>query len=1549
MLPFHLLAVSLLAAAPSMLASAAAPTPQGEEAPLETHTFSLPDTRLVRAIHASAEEHVAARRWREAIADYQKILEDHAGDLLPGERPRNSLGHASDQPVHPGAARRVRERLFELPREARELYVQRFGRDARTAFESARARGDSIALIEVARRWPLTPSAAAAWWTLGDLDHEAGRSSEAVHAWARALASTLGDPRATPREPADWDDARERLATRGPVEAGVARRIQIAVETQRAAQGEPGILARNLRLPGGTESAGPPPGPENDAWPENFRLPWHPLQALSRGDGMFAAKAGDRLFVSTGLRLLSLSAFGGERVWDSGESAGWEKLSDQDREERFRGVDQDSILLAPAATEDVAVAALQVPYIRLQYEQFQRIPITLPIPERRLHAFDARSGALLWSHAPPHGWDGESGNLATRLGCAGPPVIAGERVIVPLVRMQGRIDLHVAAFHLRDGSLLWSTALISGQRELNMFGRPEHEFCAPPVRVEGDRVIVQTQLGAIAAVDLFSGEILWETLYDQIPLPSTQEFRAPTRMTPWRNCPPVVSDGVVVAVPFDSETLVGLDLATGALAWEWRSTQIHAIAKARIGTIDQLLGVVGRTVYLGGDRLVALEFGGGLRAAERPRARWTWPDDDESRYRKGRPALLGDRVVVPYDRERIEIAVEDGRVLERIAWPAGGEGGNILSVPGELYTTSPLVVRGLFEWSALLARARDALAAAPSNVDAALELARLLAGRANADWGRGQGEPARARFAEARTVLENALTGSGRASDPLVALELVAVLRGEARVRAQLADSAGALELLERARDLALESSAVRDVLLDRIALLRARGGTEREAILASLADLEASSGAEPMQVEISELKDLAELSLRVTFAPVADVDEAEDGAFEVPCGLWVLCERALTHATLGDAAAEFVDLHAILERYGSVDVTIGTAGELATERILALLAAGRDAGYEPFEARARSSLELARERKDGAALARVAIEHPGSRAAREANDALLALALERGDLAAVARILAAELPAEVASSAIDDRTARLLLHLAGTARRANNRALSAELVRSIADARPDIVSDVPGFAGSSLREIAAAEPRFERWAGTTEVGRFRGDFRQREVWPGEFDVLGLALPDAGLGEQAVDAPREMVVIQTLRENNGRGANVLLLGADDPTVPRWTASIPGGSLPRAAGPGMWQRRSAFSAGRLFLALSKEILAIDTVTGEIAWRITPDGDVEGLAVGAASGVAVVAISARNERPRLVAYDATGGALLWELVLHEGGVLRAPLLSEQRVILLPAQAGQTRGSVRDLFTGRLVSRFELPTAAVGSIDQEAWTERGLVIVPWFDEMRLPERNHVVAFDLESGAPAWRLPFDLSQKRMLTGVIQQGERSWLRVGSQPIPEDLLPAPSLLELAPGIGAATPLDMVRLGAEDVVIGLPRDTRVRLPEGPLFVLSPRGTRDGSAREARLRAIDPTRGELWVQGLGLSFDDLRSGGNTPQAAWSDSTVVVALPLYDGSKRPVDMRTIVHVYDRDTGVFRETRKVERTDKADQPQLHAFGEVLLLRRPRNLEILR
>ena len=57
---------------------------------------------------------------------------------------------------------------------------------------------------------------------------------------------------------------------------------------------------------------------------------------------------------------------------------------------------------------------------------------------------------------PPEGWDGESGSFKDRMTVVGPPVAVGARVLVPMARLRGRIELHLGCLDLTDGSVLWS-------------------------------------------------------------------------------------------------------------------------------------------------------------------------------------------------------------------------------------------------------------------------------------------------------------------------------------------------------------------------------------------------------------------------------------------------------------------------------------------------------------------------------------------------------------------------------------------------------------------------------------------------------------------------------------------------------------------------------------------------------------------------------------------------------------------------------------------------------------------------------------------------------------------------------------------------------------------------------------------------------------------------------------------------------------------------------------------------------------------------------------
>ncbi|HPF14772.1 MAG TPA: PQQ-binding-like beta-propeller repeat protein, partial [Planctomycetota bacterium] len=207
---------------------------------------------------------------------------------------------------------------------------------------------------------------------------------------------------------------------------------------------------------------------------------------------------------------------------------GWSEA--QDRDGRFtEAIDYQGALYAPAVSDGIVVTSLQLPFVLIPPDHYRQIQIIRVMPERRLFAFEAATGKPLWNTAPPANWDGESGSTAERVSVAGPPVIAGTRVVVPTVHLRGRVEFHVDCFDLHTGEHLWHTPLVTGQRELNMFSREIAEFTAPPVRVVGDRVFVATSIGSVACLDLVRGDTLWQSLYEQIEI-SKATYYAPGQM-----------------------------------------------------------------------------------------------------------------------------------------------------------------------------------------------------------------------------------------------------------------------------------------------------------------------------------------------------------------------------------------------------------------------------------------------------------------------------------------------------------------------------------------------------------------------------------------------------------------------------------------------------------------------------------------------------------------------------------------------------------------------------------------------------------------------------------------------------------------------------------------------------------------------------------------------------------------------------------------------------------------------------------------------------------
>jgi outer membrane protein assembly factor BamB len=1519
----------------------------------EVRSFALPDTRAARATETSVEGHIAAHRWSEALNDLQTLLEDERGDVLPGTRVIEGRARRSQEPVHMGAAERARRRLFELPNEARALYRERHENDARAALDAGRAHMDRRALAEVARRWPLTRAAQEAWWALGDLELEQGNSSEALSAWARALAYALGAPELAMRDADQWTSARARVETSDAASPGVLRRIDFAIELLREVESGKTTLSPDGDARRARAAAALPPGRESDAWPDRVHLPQNPFSPFDDrppwGGNLFAARSGETLLVSTSLRLLALNAYSGAQIWDSDEPPGWSELNDRQRGDFFKGIDRFSAVIAPAASAHVAIAALQIPVAFINNESFQQtIPITTIMPDRRLFAFDVSTGRRLWDHMPPPLWDGESGGFTQRMSVAGPPVIVGTRVIAPFCRMQGRIDYHVGCFDLDSGELLWSTTLISGQRELNMFGRLICEFCAPAVCVVDDRVIALTQLGAIAGLDLFTGEIRWETTYEQITLHPNHDFTPNRRPSYWKNTAPVIAGNTVICTPFDSRELIGLDIDTGAMLWSLEYASIAQACGVMENELDLLIGARDNTVYLGGSKIVALESRAGLHEQAPTTPKWRPFDDEDLRNpRPGRAVLFGDRILVPTLHKRIDVDIQQGRALSTLAWAdrqssGEGHGGNLLVSPGEMFTLSNVWVDGYFEWDVLVTRARKAFEQHPEDLHRALALGQLLSNRSEGEWQRGQTENARAHLSDAESVLKRGIAAGGGDEMQALKAELHVVLRRSARVHADLADAAGALRSLREAEGFAGSRESLRDTLLEEIALLRNHDTPERNAAWSrALDELERACKDLTVLCDSTPSADAKMRGGSSRFVPLVGSTAKSDAVpFEMPVGLWVICERSAAFAASGDRPRLFGELHRALELYADVELPTGTAGEWASESIAGLLASGRRDGYEPFEARARGMFDDASQRNDKDALARVARLYPHSFAAQAASDVLLDLAVRAGDAASAMRIVASELSPRWRLADATPRDVRLLVHAAAVMRKIGNPELSDELLRTLADERPDLAAATTLDDGSQLAVVARGIARWAEYDSGAATSRFAPTRSRAQVDTGEQEFLGALAPE--IGAQPASGTRALFA----RAQPERHSAWLTAAWGDSV--QWRIELPPGSLPPSIGASYWAHRVGFARSRIVLAAGDSVIGLNAADGERAWEWRPpSGTPDSMSVACASGVAVVVVRFPGQRYFVQALDAHAGIELWREGMQENTVQASLLLSSNRVVF-PAVSGGKQFAVCDLFTGRRALQFEIDLPAAASIDQDAWIEGGRLVVPWFDE-KPSARNQILAIDLGNGRTQWRLGFSTvnGDSRALSGILQHGAKTYLVVAPA---SDAQPGGSpraILELSTAIGAASPLANIRIGPEDRILGLRGASRVRLATSWFFVLSGRS----GARDARLRAIDLESGEQWTHAIDLSIDDIANARTpTPLPALSDSTVAIAYTLATPSGARSIGVTQLSFFDRATGSLRDRLDLDkRLGASDSLLLVPLESALVVKGQRLMEFRR
>lgn len=1528
------------------------PAPEGEDARILG--FSIPNTRAAQARRLRATQHLAAGRWNEAIEDLQALIDTHGAELVPVSETARE-GHE----VHRGASGWAAAEILLLPPEALELYRRRFEARARAALDRARGASERQAIVEVAQRWPGTESATAAWWSVGDLEFELGNLEQARHGWARALELRLGAAlgelvRIDADLPADWAACLAELeALEAALGPGEARRAGLALATlsEENPLAEASRLRRtphgSLRLAGPGEGAHGPPGPDASTWPRPFSIPpEHPFAPGNSGN-LFPVRVGDLVFVSNSLQLFAINAYSGSLRWASDKPPGWERLfdskdRDESEEQYFAGISHQDTMIAPAASERVVVAALQVPISDLHNATFRNIAITTIIPDRRLYAFDAESGRELWNHHPPPLWDGESGSFTDRTSVAGPPVVSASRVIVPVHRMYGRIEFYVACYDLVTGEPLWTTQLVSGQRELNMFARAEEEFSAPPVRIEGDRVVVLTQLGAVAVLDLFSGSILWETLYEQIPPPSRNSFSAAKLKNHWRNAAPVVADGVIVVTPFDSRKLIGLDLESGETLWTIDHHTIEQHAGSRRGDVDLLIGADEHTVFLGGWPVMALRSGGGLSREAPMDLAWCYPsgeaESDEST--SARALLLADRVIIPTTTERIAVDRYGGSRLHKAVPWKGGRSGNLLVEDGTLYTLTSQHLDGYFEWDMLLERGRRAYEEAGGDLDSATYLASLIVERSRTELEAGRTAGARDWLVEAEGLLS---PFAGTPSPPeAVAREMHTLLRTRGRVFIDLADSASAREALRRARDFAPDLASLCDTLIEEYLFVR---DVDRRAQLEILDVMQRRCASRKLATSATWDAERHPYGWRLD-PRVLDADERAFGE-NAPADMWAQLERAGLAAESRDVRGELAALHYLLDRW-PLEAVPATADEqeplhdFAGRRIGALIEQyGREA-YAPFEREAAALLAEARESRDRRLLVIVSELYPHSLAGREANDDRLDWATEAGEVEEVARIALSEVPEGWSPARGGQRQVQLMLHLGAVLESAGNHWFAGALYRALASAAPTTRSDAPRHGRRTLAELAASLPP-EAELGPAPPALFSPDLARDLVKRGGHRFLGEIPPLSGGGEQAGR------VLAFVRQMGRRDSDMSLVAYSEKTLelgtprPLWNYDVPAQDLPRG-----WGGRLAFVPGALIASTDAGLYTLGREDGsrtwELDWEAPEGGEIESIVAG--EGVVLVTVRTRNTYARLHAIDWVGGHELWSAEFDDGRYDREPLLGQGRVALLPRRSMQ-RGRILDLFTGRVTADFELPVKIGTASRDTSWIEDDLLIVPWFINGRFQDRNRIVAIDLEDGSERWNA--DLGSvaggRRELRSIVQCGGRTYLALNpGVGAPADGVHA-IFVELDTRLGAMARVGSYEQRGDLRLIGIRGERRVELARPVVHILS---HADGGG-PISLEAFDlERRSLLWTRGLGMTRDELYSTALRLPAE-SEDAVAFVFSVRGEPKFGAPLSTL-RIHDKYTGgLLRELTLDDELGNSIDIELHGLGRSLILAGDDMLEVLR
>ncbi len=665
-------------------------------------------SRGIQVLQDIAEDPSARRLLRGVPADFGPatlLAAPRAADPL-GEGAPEAVGEAAEAP-RAGRDPRGEVRIAEPPEKAAQLYlpVAEVARQllaglspegvaayrkiydpvARERFDEALASRRSDLLRRVAEDFAPSSVGIAARDRLAEGLFEEGRFWTALDLW-RSILAERAEPEVSPSEVELKSLSALRLLGEEEEYAEARKGFLSHMRSQAGSDGLAGAYETLLAwlsafeadhpFPPGTGSASIAPGMDAGPLP---RLPGTRLGLdwvstfWSNGTGPAApgrilrsertfpffprispGEREDSVFVSGVFRLQRISALTGRvsRIYAK-PVPGRDLLHFEERSDSpvycvslgspaGAGVEPRSPGAEAGDREAGAASVIITGYIsdRVKSQSFRGYEIYSEIPTRSLAAIDAATARVLW----------QTGDLA--IGPSGkvvsfttPALVHGRRVFACGWQQVGYINSVIASFDLVTGKLLWHQLLASNQLELTMFGEMGREPFAAVLAEREGVLYCMTNLGAVAALEADTGDILWLTTYPTIEVESGDGQRSPIRDILWGVNPPLFLGETLIVTPRDSEHLLGIEIGLAGGPARSRRQPGRILFSHCDREMRDLLGHVGGVLYFtgpGGVQALDIREAGRGGAPRRLPTTIAWTEKGV----EGRGALTDSGVVV---------------------------------------------------------------------------------------------------------------------------------------------------------------------------------------------------------------------------------------------------------------------------------------------------------------------------------------------------------------------------------------------------------------------------------------------------------------------------------------------------------------------------------------------------------------------------------------------------------------------------------------------------------------------------------------------------------------------------------------------------------------------------------------------------------------------------------------------------------------------------------------------------------------------------------------